>query len=128
MFGVFRLRGSVRASRDEREAQADALALEAIRLRRAQLQEMLLMHEKRNAVKLNHFSTRELFNQHRDGDALNAEPRLSSPPSQEVAPIHLSLARARALSLSLSLSQSLCLSLSLCGGEGEEEGRLLTIN
>jgi hypothetical protein len=111
VFGVFRLRGSVRASRDEREAQADAQALEAIRLRRAQLQEMLLMHEKRNAVKLNHLSTREIFNQHRDGDALNAEPRLSSPHSQEVADFCLSIYPF----LSLSLSPPLSLS-----GEGED--------
>jgi hypothetical protein len=95
---VFRLRGSERASRDEREAQADAQTLEAIRRRRAELQEMLLIHQKLNEVKLDHLSTRGVVLQHRDDDVLNAdddvlnadddvlnaEARLSAPPSQEV--------------------------------------------
>ena len=107
---MFRLRGSERASRDEREAQADAQTLEAIRRRRAELQEMLLIHQKLNEAKLNeaqekldevkldHLSTRGVVLQHRDDDVLNAddgvlnadddvlnaEARLSAPPSQEV--------------------------------------------
>ena len=87
---MFRLRGSERASRDEREAQADAQTLEAIRRRRAELQEMLLIHQKLNEVKLNeaklneaqekldevkldHLSTRGVVLQHRDDDVLNAD-------------------------------------------------------
>ena len=103
---MFRLRGSERASRDEREAQADAQTLEAIRRRRAELQEMrliALIHQKLNEAKLNeaqekldevkldHLSTRGVVLQHRDDDVLNAdddvlnaEARLSAPPSQEV--------------------------------------------